>query len=319
MYSKGVQANNFLALFVGWCTALAIMTREFRHAFLHSKLGHLIRAPYNQIRLVLNHSVIVAREWLGLPRPKTYNYKLLWKMYFKKDERIVKLADKYLVRNYIKEKVGEQYLVKLLGVYGGVDEIDFDALPNQFVLKTNNACGTNIICADKSKLDIERAKEKLRKWMTIRHYGRKHNNWFYARIPIKIVCEEYIADENGDLPDYKIFCFNGKPEFIQMSMDRFKGHKICLYDTNWVKMPCGLWNYPRYEPEIPRPEKLDEMLDVARELSKEFNFVRIDLYHLGNGDIKFGEMTFFPGQPQQHYEPYEYEYKFGALMDLDKF
>lgn len=254
---------------------------------------------------------------LNLQNPQTYNEKIQWlKLNDRKPEYTI-YADKYAVRSYVSETIGEQYLIPLIDVYDSVDEIEFDSLPNQFVLKCTHGSASNIICKNKDKLDIRDSKKKLRKWMKKNWYwfGRE---WSYKNIKPKIICEKYMIDESGyDLKDYKIFCFNGEPKLIQVDFNRFINHKRNLYTINWelldvkIKRP----NDPNFS--VAKPNKLEEMLQCARLLSKDIPHVRVDFYSIKDR-IYFGEMTFYHGSGFEKFEPERFELEMGSWLKLPK-
>ena len=229
---------------------------------------------------------------LDLKHPKTYNEKLQWiKLYDRKKEYTV-YADKYRVRNHIAKTLGDKYLIPLIGVYQKASDIPWQKLPDKFVLKCNHASGTNIICTDKAKLDITEASAKLDAWLKLNEYwgGRE---WCYKNIEPCIICEEFMDSGNGSTPDdYKIMCFNGVPKLIQVHHDRYGNHTLDFMDENWQKTGI-VQGPPNSTEEIPKPEELDEMLRIARILSKGMYYARVDLYIIRH-QIKFGEITMYP-------------------------
>ena len=229
---------------------------------------------------------------LDLMHPKTYNEKLQWiKLYDRKPEYTV-YADKYKVRDYIRQTLGGEYLIPLIGMYQKASEIPWEQLPNRFVLKCNHASGTNIVCTDKSKLHTDEASARLDAWLKTNAFwsGRE---WCYKDIEPCIICEEYLDSGNGTTPDdYKIMCFNGVPKLIQVHHDRYGNHTLDFMDENWHKTGI-VQGPPNSTEEIPRPEELDEMLRIARVLSKDMYYARIDLYIIHH-QIKFGEVTMYP-------------------------
>ncbi len=226
------------------------------------------------------------------------------------------MADKYLVRDWVKEKVGEEYLIPLLGVYDKFEDIDFDKLPNQFVIKCNHGSGYNIIVKDKSKLNLVEVKAKLDKWVSKDYTSNAGMELHYWNIPHKIIIEKFIQNEHcEDLNDYKFYCFDGDVKYIQVVSDRTNGaYKVCFYDKNWNKQ--SWWNNVFYEKEIEKPHKLIEMIKLASKLSEEFNFVRVDLYHLDNDNIYFGEMTFTPNSGIMNWSCDEIDKDLGQLIKL---
>lgn len=252
---------------------------------------------------------------LDLKHPKTYNEKLQWLKLYDRRPEYTMMVDKYEVRKYVAEKIGEEYLIPLIGVYDSVDEIPWEELPDKFVLKCTHGSGSNIICLDKKRLDVEEAKKKLGKWMKKNWYwfGRE---WAYKNVRPRIICENFMVDESGkELKDYKIFCFDGEPKLIQVDFDRFRDHKRNIYDLDWNLVDLTI-KYPR-DPNktIARPDKLDEMLDVARKLSAGIPHVRVDLYSIGD-KIYFGELTFTHGSGYEPFYPESYNELFGSWLKL---
>ncbi len=257
---------------------------------------------------------------LDLENPKSYNEKLQWiKLYDRKPEYTV-YADKYAVRDFIAKKIGEQYLVKLYGIYDSFDEINFDSLPNQFVLKCTHDSGSVYICRDKSKMDLKKQKKYFTQKLKSKSYYYYTREWPYKNIRHRLVAEEFLSEGNNDegLKDYKIFCFNGEPKYIQVHYDREVAHKTNVYDTEWVFQNLRFSNYPS-DPDanIPKPEKLDEMLRIARVLSEGIPHIRIDLYYVNNR-IYFGEMTFFHAAGFAEIDPPEFSLVLGDMIELPK-
>ena len=206
---------------------------------------------------------------LNLENPKSFNEKIQWLKLYDNSPLKTKLADKYLVREWIKENLGEEYLIPLLGVYDSFDEIDFDKLPDKFVLKANHGCAWNIIVKDKQKFDKKKAKKKFDKWMK-RNYALKAGfEMQYKDIPPKIVAEAFIQDSKGELNDYKVLCFNGEPKFIWIDQGRFSNRTENIYDTEWNLQPF-LLTYENSKEEVPPPKNLETMIEFARKLSKDF-------------------------------------------------
>lgn len=256
---------------------------------------------------------------IDLDNPKTFNEKINWLKLNYKNPILTKCADKYAVREYVKEKIGEEYLIPLLGVWNSPDEIDFDKLPNQFVLKVNWGCGQNIIVKDKSKLNIEETKQKLRKWILPESNAYYSGfEWSYKDISPKIVAEEYLQQLDGDLYDYKFLTFNGKVKVILIVSDRFYNKYMNWYDKNFNLLP---FNRPdrknSSEIEINK-ELFDKMSALSEKLSGDLPFVRVDFY-LVKDKIYFGEMTFYPSCGFGIFEPEEWDKNLGDLLDLTNF
>ena len=255
---------------------------------------------------------------IDLDNPQTFNEKLQWLKLHNRRPEYTMMADKFSVRDYVAKQLGEEYLIPLLGVWENPDEIDFDALPNQFVLKCNHNSGLGMcICKDKSTLNIEKVKAELRKGLAQDYYlcGRE---WPYKNVPRKIIAEKYMEEEDGsDLRDYKIHCFHGEPQFILVCSDRFAdgGLREDFYDTSWKRMDLRRPQHPNSAQGTPRPEKLEQMLEKARILAKSIPFARIDFYVI-NQKIYFGEITFFPASGFEKFEPEEADRKLGAMLKL---
>ncbi|MFC3904071.1 ATP-grasp fold amidoligase family protein [Clostridium disporicum] len=253
---------------------------------------------------------------LDLSDPKTFGAKIHWIKKYGNIERYKDLVDKYRVREYIEQMIGDKYLVKLYGVYESTSEINIDNLPNSFVLKCNQGSGEVIICKDKSRFDWNKARKLLDEWIEIDYYSITKEVQ-YKDIERRIICEEYLEDESGSLRDYKIFCFNGVPKYIQVDSDRFSDHKRDFYNNNWEKIELKA-KYKNSNYVIKRPDNLDEMLNVAEKLSKNFEFIRVDLY-CSNNKVYFGELTFTPDNGCAPYEPYEKDLEIAAMIDLNKY
>ena len=227
---------------------------------------------------------------------ETFNEKLQWlKLNNKKDE-YTKLVDKYEVKKYISEKLGEEYLIKTLGVYEKFDDIDFDSLPNRFVIKCTHDSGGLVICKDKSKLDLKKAKKKINKSLKSNFYYI-FREYPYKKVKPRIIIEEYMENSDGtDISDYKFYCFNGKAKFVMICTERQSGStKFYYYNRNWELQrnmsKDGLKTSNDFY--INKPKNLEKMFEIAENLSKDKKFVRVDLYDI-NEKIYFGEMTFFP-------------------------
>lgn len=232
-------------------------------------------------------------KWLNLKNPQDLS--ALWIKKVLKGEINEKawLADKYAVRKYVQECVGESYLPKLLGVWENPNLIDFSKLPEKFALKLNYGAGMNIICTNKSILNIQNTIHTLQKWLTAPSYSFSESH--YNLIPRKIICEEFISDENGVFPtDYKILCIKGKPFCILACSERYSGNpKFTMYSVNWEWLPDYQKEKPEEQKRIKRPKHLDKMLQIATKLAEGLDLIRVDLYDRGGG-ILFGEMTLTP-------------------------
>ncbi len=253
---------------------------------------------------------------LNLQNPITFNEKLQWLKLYDRNPEYAKMVDKYEVRNYIAEKIGEEYLIPLLGVWNSFDEIDFDKLPNQFVLKCTHDSGGIVICKDKSQFNITAARKKINRRLK-RDYFWQNREWPYKNVKPRIIAEKYMIDESEtELKDYKFMCFGGEPKCCFVCTERTIGQssKIIIYDKEWKKMPVGRGFI--YDDEIAKPKSYEKMLEIAKLLSRDMTFVRIDLYDI-NGKIYFGEITFFPASGFSPFYPEEWDLKFGEWIKLN--
>lgn len=256
---------------------------------------------------------------LDLNNPKTFNEKMQWMKLYNRNPEYTMMVDKYLVREYVREKLGEEYLIPLLGVWDDPDKIDFDKLPMQFVLKCNHNSGLGMcICKDKKKLDIAQVKKELRKGIEQDYYltGRE---WPYKNVPRRIIAEKYMVDESGyELKDYKYYCFDGKVRIVMVNSDRMSSEetKANYFDENFQPLDF-VWGYKNAKILPVKPKKFEEMKDLAEKLSESIPHVRIDFYQTPNG-IFFGEMTFFDGCGFDAIEPKEWDYEIGSWIELPR-
>ena len=255
---------------------------------------------------------------LNWSNPQTLNEKLQWMKFNYRFPLQTIVSDKYRVRDYVKDKIGDKYLIPLLGVWNTFDEIDFSKLPNQFVLKCNHDSGGLVICQNKDQLDVESARKKINASLKNNFYtiGREYQ---YKNIKPVIIAEKFLSDSGKVPADYKIYCFNGKPDCVLVCVDRFgkDTHRAqyFFFDKDW--------NFLRYDkgdenienPGIEKPKNLDEMLNIATELSIDFIFARIDLYNI-NGDIYFGEITLSPNSGFDPDITYKTDLMFGNKLQI---
>ena len=258
---------------------------------------------------------------LNLKNPQRFTEKLQWYKLYYRNPIMHQCVDKYEVRDYIKSKGLENILNELYGIYNNPNEIDFKNLPNKFVIKTTSGSGGQnvLICQDKAKLDIEDTKKKLDYWLKLnpkKSFGRE---WAYEGTNNRLIIEKYLEGNDDNLSginDYKFFCYNGKVEYIVFDGDRYIKHKRNFYDKNWkyidIQSDCE-----KLGDIIEKPKMLDEMKKVAEKLSKDFPFVRVDLYCISN-KIYFGEMTFYPWTGYVKYNPDEFDYILGKHFVLYK-
>lgn len=250
-----------------------------------------------------------------LKEPRTFNEKLQWLKLYDRNPYYTKLVDKYEVKNIVSELIGEEYIIPTLDVWDNANDIDFDSLPDKFVLKATHDSGRVIICKDKAKLDKEWAREEMEKSLK-RDFYALTREWPYKDVPRRIIAEAFIEDESGDLKDYKFFCFNGEAKFFKVDFDRFVGHKANYYNLDWEIQPFEEVVCPSDKTQHhAKPLNFDKMAKLAGILSQELPFVRVDLYNT-NGRIYFGEITFFPNSGMGKFNPLDADVELGELIKL---
>lgn len=255
-------------------------------------------------KLVINiENFITYKRFLNKENPEYFGEKIQWLKLYGNLEKYNDYVDKYKVREFVSNVIGEEYLIPLLGAYDKPEEIDYEKLPNQFVLKLNHGSGYNIIVKEKNKENINNINKKLNKWIKEDYYKIK-KEYQYKNVKKKIVCEKYINDSKGELLDYKFFCFNGKPEFVKVDFDRFQNHKVNFYNSNWELLNLQETGWGNNKNKVDKPKNFSEMLEIGRKLSTKFQFVRVDLYNV-DGKIYFGELTFTPASGKHSFTPLE--------------
>ncbi|MDR1136086.1 MAG: glycosyl transferase [Clostridiales Family XIII bacterium] len=255
-------------------------------------------------------------KWLKPENLTTFNDKLRWQSLYDapRNPLMIKCSDKYLVREYVSAKGYGKYLNELFGVWDSPEEIDWNLLPQEFVLKCNHGCGYNIICNDKSQIDEAEVKKELKRWLKD-DYGVYNIEAHYSEISRKIICEKYLADAGGGVPpDYKVYCFSGEPKLILVVTDRDVGAKLSVVDTSFTPM----FDIIRDDLHIlpPPPKCMQELLRCATDLSKDFQFVRVDLYAVNDLPV-FGEMTFTPAAGHGKYYTENGNMTLGKMYKID--
>lgn len=251
---------------------------------------------------------------LNLKTPSSYNEKLQWLKLNSYTAGYSHLVDKYSVRSYIEDIIGKDYLIPLYGVFNNFDEIDFNLLPNEFVLKPNHTSGQVFICKDKKQINYQELKKEIDKWLKTNIYwiGREK---VYKNIKPVILCEKLLLDRStNELKDYKIYCFDGEPKIIQVDSNRFTNHSRKLFSPDWQELPFKIM-YSSGNEIINKPKNLDLMLELSKLLSEELPHVRIDFYNI-SGKIYFGEITFYPEAGWGKIEPYKYDLIMGSYINL---
>ena len=298
---------------------------------MNPKIKKALLDPYFSSSLVLNQIgrfvsdeqfvkwsyYLKFRKRLNLSNPQTYNEKLQWLKLYDRHEEYTQMVDKYEAKKYVASVIGEEYIIPTLGVYDSFDEINFDELPNQFVLKCTHNSGGIVICKDKQNLDIKKSRKLMNKWMKKNPFW-SNREYPYKHVKPRIIAEQYMEDESGyELKDYKFFCFDGDVKYIFVATDRGKEYeetKFDFFDMDWNHLPFTN-GHPNNPEPIKKPENFEKMKALAHELSKGMPHVRVDLYNIC-GSIYFGELTFFHWSGMTPFVPEEWDYKFGECIKL---
>lgn len=244
-------------------------------------------------------------EKLNLDNPKSFNEKVQWMKLYDRRPEYTMMVDKYKVKQYVKSIIGEEYIIPTIAVWSRAEEISVDSLPDQFVLKCNHDSGSITICKNKMNINVKDLISKYRKLLKRNGYwyGRE---WSYKDVVPCIIAEPYMVDESGvELKDYKVFCFNGEPKFIQVDFDRFIRHKRNLYTPSWELIESEIKYRSDKNHKIDKPYKLDEMITIAKMLSKDIPHVRVDFYSIGKR-LYFGELTFYHGSGFEEFRPRQF-------------
>ena len=256
------------------------------------------------------------KKRLNLKNPKTYNEKLQWLKLYDRNPLYTRMVDKCEVKKYVADKIGEEYIIPTLGVYDRFEDIDFDSLPNEFVIKCTHDSGGLVICKDKSQLDIKNAKKIIESSLK-RNYYMNGREWPYKDVKPRIIIEKYMVDESGyELKDYKFFCFNGEAKLLFVAKDRGSSEetKFDFFDRDFNHLPFTN-GHPNSDPPYFKPDNFEKMMELASELSKDSPQLRVDFYNI-NGQIYFGELTFFHWGGMMPFDPPEWDIKLGEMITL---
>lgn len=267
--------------------------------------------------LSLKYYIMIHKK-INLEKPETFNEKLQWLKLYDRNPEYTKMVDKYEIKKYVASVIGEEYIIPTLGIYDSFDDIDFDKLPNKFVMKCTHDSGSTIICNDKNNFEIKRERKKVIKNLK-RNFYLAGREWPYKNIKPRIIIEKYMQNKDEDeLKDYKLMCFNGKVRCSFVCSDRYnnKGLKVDFFDINWNKMPFER-KYPNSTQKIQKPQNYELMIELAESLAKNIPFVRVDFYEV-NKKVYFGEMTFFPGSGFEEFTPEKYDKILGDMLELPK-
>lgn len=279
-------------------------------------MKEIIRLP-DKIYLKILYEYKMKKK-LDLSNPKTFNEKIQWLKLYDRNPEYTNMVDKYEAKKYVANIIGEEYIIPTLGVWDKFEDIDFEKLPNQFVLKPTHTSGDVFICKDKKNLDIETARNKMNKWLK-RNYFYCGREWPYKNVKPKIIAEIYIKNKGEvGLKDYKFMCFNGKVKcsFVCSNRNSEEGLNVDFYDLNWNKMPFTR-HYPNSKENIRKPINYELMIKLSEKLATDIPFVRVDFYEV-DGKIYFGELTFYPGSGFEEFSPEKYDKILGDWLELPK-
>jgi len=302
-----------------FCRGVLLVPTEMFYLYLKLKIMLTPDKKY-----VIKRYKAVFKKEPNLKKPETINEFINYRKLYDRDPLMTRCSDKYLVREYVSEKIGEAYLIPLIAASEDVYTLDFESFPKSFVAKVNHGSGQNAIVKDKDKEKLEEMKVLFHYWMKRSHY---YNNreWQYKDIKPMVIVEEILFDESGEVPkDYKFHTINGKVEMIQVDSERFSDHKRIFYSPSWEKLdfmwvPVDANGEGKYKqaPDQAKPKHLEEMIKVVEKLAEDFQYVRVDLYY-ANEKIYFGELTFTHENGLAKFFPEEYDTFYGQKLDQEK-
>lgn len=271
----------------------------------------------DKLYLKILYRLMMGRK-LNLNTPTRFSEKLQWLKLYDRKPQYTRMVDKCESKKYVAEIIGEEYIIPTLGIWNSFDEINFDILPNKFVIKTNHSGGGSgvIICKDKSKLDKNYVKYKLEKSLKNSIYN-SFREWPYKNVVPKIIAEQLLeTDEQYGLLDYKVFCFNGEPKLIKVNYHVKGIYRVNWYDVNWNRVyGTTIYDPTDMDVDIEKPIFLSELLENAKILSMGIPYLRVDFYY-NNGRLLFGELTFYPGSGFEPFNPDSYDIEIGKLIKL---
>lgn len=281
----------------------------------HCFLSWFLPKVISDEKAIVRYYKIKSGRTIDLAHPVTFSEKQQWYKLHAKQKLMQECADKLAVRSYVERLGYGDTLNDLLAVYDKTKEISLDALPDRFVLKATHGSSMNIIVKEKQAFDFRKARLLMNSWLHQNIYwaGRE---WVYRKMPRHLIAERYLEDETGGLQDYKFFCFHGEPKFLQVTGGRYTDHKYQnFYDLEWNLLPFGKDLLPNPDVHVPKPTQMDAMIKMAKDLCQPFQFVRVDLYQVGE-KVYFGEMTFFPAGGAPDFKPPEYDAVVGDMWTL---
>ncbi len=251
------------------------------------------------------------RYWPRICEPRTFNEKLLHRKLYTDDDRFARIEDKWAVREFVSDRVGSDILPEVYCVTDDPWSINFESLPSEYVVKPTHLSGPVILVTENDKPDVEHIRQEAEEWLN-RTHGEMKGEYWYSQIDPKIIVEERLHGRKSSIPrDFKFFVFHGRVEYVQVDSDRYSNHTRRLYDRDWnpqefsLKFPLG--------PETEKPDRFNEMVEIAESLGSDFDFIRVDLYITENSEIIFGELTVIPGSGGEKFQPVDYDFELGSL------
>jgi hypothetical protein len=256
--------------------------------------------------------------WPNFVQPRSFSEKIWHRMLYDRDPVLTRFADKLAVREIVRERIGENYLIPVLWNGKDADQIPFQSLPDRYVIKATHGSGFNILVDESKMTDRDGIRSTLKGWLATNYCDdfSLGAEWCYRNVPASIIIEEFIG-EKGQVPlDYKFFCFNGRVEYIQIDFGRFVQHTRLIFDRDFNRLDL-VFGFPPYRGEAMRPSKLPDMLHIAEALSRGRDFVRVDLYTV-SGRVFFGEMTNYPEEGSARFQPRRFDFEFGEKWALNE-
>lgn len=254
---------------------------------------------------------------LNLKNPRTFNEKLQWIKLYDRNPKYTRMVDKYEAKKYVSEIIGEEYIIPTYGIYDSVSQIDFNALPDKFVIKCTHSSGFVIVCKDKNKLNVEKVKNQITQCLN-RDYFKHKREWPYKNVKPRIIIEKFMKNKNEeDIKDYKFFCFNGIPKIMYLSEGSHKEQqRIAFFDMDFKQLNIKRTDYEDFEIIPKKPKTFEKMKDICKKLSRDILQVRVDLYEI-DGKIYFGELTFYTGSGYIPFTEIKYDNYLGEMLKLN--
>lgn len=270
----------------------------------------------NDVDTICHRHFVIFGEYPDLFAPRNFSEKIIYKQIYDRRPILTDLADKIKVREFVKDRIGDEYLNEIYQIHKNPDDFDWSTLPNEFVLKPNHGSGWTIFVKDKISHDIEKSISTLKNWLNINYYYQ-HQEWCYKHIERSVFAEKLLLDEEGKIPtDWKIFVFQGKAKYLQVNINRHENNQCNMYDRNLQKLNLR-YNCDNFTTELIFPENIEEMFLLAEKLGEGFDFIRADFYNIG-GKIYFGEITHYPNAALPRFKPHSFDILFGHSWVLPK-